>query len=420
MGRRELEQSRRNNNAEKSKKRFPKIPKMIGEGLLVLGMVGSLGACGAKMATAARVEQASGATLTEREALLESQVVLAPSADGRTLSAEVIVFEPASSTGGESIREVMEGIVEDCRGSGSMNECINDRAIEAVMTVGIIRLENPTLEFEYYNRETGEWESLNSMGLVRENECDISNLAPGMIRVRFIGTEEVIASLAQHEILNLQGTAAERAAGDVAEGRRIADSLVAAGRTLEMSEQELDQLDSRLPYIRGTAAMMVLQSGVVSGGQVQIDHERISVDGERMLRISANVTGEGTYLWLHYQSVGNDQLLLNPRYTETSQPRYSGMVMRNVTLTDGTTGDFVVRVYGNNTRPSQTREFSPIVESDGRVRAENVLYQLEAGGLVPEINSPFSGNLSQSARVRNSPTDTVHEYGATTSVVLIR
>ncbi len=377
MGRRELEQSRRNDNAEKSKKRFPKIPKMIGEGLLILGMIGTLGACGAKMATSSRIEQSSGATLIGREALLESQVVLAPSSDGRTLSAEVIVFEPASSIGGEDIREVMEGIVESCRDSGSLQECINDRAIEQVARTGTRQLENPTLEFEYYNRETGEWESLNSMGLVRENECDISNLAPGMIRVRFIGTEDVRASYSNFEMI-----------------------------------QNIS--------LRGTAAIAVLQSGVESGGQVQIDHERVSVDGERMLRISANVTGESTYLWLHYQTMGNNQYLLNPGYTETSQPRYTGMVMRNVTLTDGTTGDFVVRVYGNNTRPSQTREFSPIVESDGRVRAENVLYQLEAGGLVPELNGPFVGNLSQSARVRNSPFDTVHEYGATRSVVLIR
>ncbi len=374
MGRREVEQSRRDIVKDRPKKRFPKVPKMIGEGLLVLGMVGTLGACGAKMATTGRVEQSSGATLIEREALLESQVVLAPSSDGRTLSAEVVVFEPSSSTGRESIREVMEGIVEACRDSGNMQSCINDRAIE---TTGRRQLENPTLEFEYYNRETGEWESLNEMGLVQGTDCDISNLAPGIIRVRFNEADGVRSSYTVHEMI-----------------------------------QNIS--------LRGTAAIAVLQSGVESGGQVQIDHERISVDGQRMLRISANVTGENMYLWLHYQSIGTEQLVLNPRYSETSQPRYVGVVMRNITLTDGTTGDFVVRVYGNGTRPSQSGEFSPMVESDGRVRPENVLYQLESGGLVPELNSRYSENLSEAAKTSSSPRDTVHEYGATRSVVLIR
>jgi len=376
MGRREIEQSRKNSNAEKSKKRFPKVPKMIGEGLLVLGMVGTLGACGAKMATSGRIEQSSGATLTEREALLESQVVVAPSSDGRTLSAEVIVFEAASSTGGESIREVMEGIVETCRDSGNMQSCINDHAIEAV---GRRQLENPTLEFEYYNPGIGDWESLNEMGLVRENECDISNLLPGTIRVTFTPSE---------------------------------------GESIRPSFAEHDMRETI--SLRGTAAIAVLQSGVESGGQIQIDHERVSVDGERMLRISANVTGESTYLWLHYQTIGNDQLLLNPRYRETRQPRYTGMVMRNVTLTDGTTGDFVVRVYGNSSRLELMPPYSPIIESGGRVRPENVICQLESGGLVPELNGPFAGNISRAARETDSPTDTVHEYGATRSVVLIR
>ncbi len=217
------------------------------------------------------------------------------------------------------------------------------------------------------------------MGLVHGNDCDISNLIPGTIRVTFTPSEgeSIGPSFAEHDM-------------------RGAISL------------------------RGTVAIAVLQSGAESGGQIQISHERVSVDGERMLRITANVTGENTYLWLHYQTIGNDQLLLNPGYTETSQPRYSGVVMRNVTLTDGTTGDFVVRVYGNATRPSVAGEFSPVVESDGRVRPENVLYQLEAGGLVPEINAPVSANLSEEARETIYPVDTVHEYGATRSVVLIR
>ncbi len=52
-------------------------------------------------------------------------------------------------------------------------------------------------------------------------------------------------------VAGLNGTAADRAAGDVAEGRRIASSLITAGRTAGMSEQELERLAARLPYHYG-------------------------------------------------------------------------------------------------------------------------------------------------------------------------
>ena len=55
--------------------------------------------------------------------------------------------------------------------------------------------------------------------------------------------------------------------------------------------------------------------------------------------------------------------------------------MRGVQLTDGSRGDFVVKVYGNMSRPAGlpagTGEWSPIAESDGRVRPENVVMRLE-------------------------------------------
>jgi len=52
-------------------------------------------------------------------------------------------------------------------------------------------------------------------------------------------------------IAGLNGTAADRAAGDVAKERKIASSLVTAGRAAGMSEQELERLASRLPYHYG-------------------------------------------------------------------------------------------------------------------------------------------------------------------------
>lgn len=54
-------------------------------------------------------------------------------------------------------------------------------------------------------------------------------------------------------IAALRGTAADRAAGDVAEGKKIADAAVTAGRAVGMSERELAKLAGTLPYHYGDA-----------------------------------------------------------------------------------------------------------------------------------------------------------------------
>jgi hypothetical protein len=53
------------------------------------------------------------------------------------------------------------------------------------------------------------------------------------------------------KIRGLRGTAADRAAGDVEEGRKVAESLVTAGRSVGLSGSDLDRLAGRLPYHYG-------------------------------------------------------------------------------------------------------------------------------------------------------------------------
>jgi hypothetical protein len=164
-----------------------------------------------------------------------------------------------------------------------------------------------------------------------------------------------------------------------------------------------------------------LQSGRTSAGQTEIGMQRRIDGGTSILTYTANVTGDNmTYNWFMYQDAGTgNQLLLNPRYRETSQPRYVGAVVRDATLTDGTRGDFVVRVYGNATAPASDSEFSPVVERDGRVRPENVLYALQNGSLEPVRDSRLQQNLDECCMARASPMVSVVEYAATTAVLIV-
>jgi hypothetical protein len=164
-----------------------------------------------------------------------------------------------------------------------------------------------------------------------------------------------------------------------------------------------------------------LQSGRTSAGQTEIDVQRRMDGGTSILTFTANVTGDNmTYYWFMFQDAGTgNQLLLNPTYRETSQPRYVGAVVRDATLTDGTRGDFVVRVYGNATAPAQTQEFAPILESDGRVRPENVLFRLEGGSLSPVRDSRFRQSLGSCTFQKASPAVSVIDYGATTAVLIV-
>lgn len=57
----------------------------------------------------------------------------------------------------------------------------------------------------------------------------------------------------QRSIASQTGTAADRAAGDIAEGKKVATALVTAGRSLGMSAKDLQALAGKLPYHYGEA-----------------------------------------------------------------------------------------------------------------------------------------------------------------------
>ncbi len=193
-----------------------------------------------------------------------------------------------------------------------------------------------------------------------------------------------------------RSTMGERVTPSVADEQALAREAVAAGRNLDL---------------RGTAAMFVSSS--------ELSLERYQEGGERRIRAILDVSGSNLqYNWLFYQDTGQgNQLLMNPNYEQTGQPRYIGTVMRNITLTDGRTGDFTVRVRSSGLTPSQGPEYVPMVEPNGRVRPENVLYALETGSLIPDVNTV---NFSETCMRTSVPQASVRELGQTTPVVLIR
>ncbi|MFH0884467.1 MAG: hypothetical protein V1861_02045 [Candidatus Micrarchaeota archaeon] len=137
-----------------------------------------------------------------------------------------------------------------------------------------------------------------------------------------------------------------------------------------------------------------------------------------------------TYYWFMFQDIqpSTGLLLLNPRYRDTqTQPpplRYTGMLMRGVTLTDGTTGDFVVRVRRVDA-PSRDLEWAAVTEANGRIRPENVVFQMRSGTMDPVPDARLERNIDQSSFWRyhemGQPDQaTVVEHGPITPVLIVR
>jgi hypothetical protein len=133
-----------------------------------------------------------------------------------------------------------------------------------------------------------------------------------------------------------------------------------------------------------------------------------------------------TFYWFMFQDIqpSSGLLLLNPRYRDSTQPRYSGMLIRGATLTDGTTGDFVVRVRRMDA-PSRDLEWAAVTETDGRIRPENVVCQMRQGTMEPVRDARLERTIDQAAFARQhdmgSPDQaTVVEYGPITPVLIVR
>lgn len=97
--------------------------------------------------------------------LNESSVVIVPASDDNPtmLNISVLVYEPASSTGGTNIRDVMEEIVQECRAEGGdLQTCINQRALERTAAsenyqMNLRTLENAHVTVEFYNPQVNAW-----------------------------------------------------------------------------------------------------------------------------------------------------------------------------------------------------------------------------------------------------------------------
>lgn len=109
-----------------------------------------------------------------------------------------------------------------------------------------------------------------------------------------------------------------------------------------------------------------------------------------------------TFSWLVFQSLGRtdasgDKImyLLNPNNTGTSD-RYSGVLVRNITLTSGETGDFVVKTRATEVSPSVGPEWEPVLNPDGKVDPSNVLFQTKQGTYGdPVLDNRFRKNYTE-------------------------
>jgi hypothetical protein len=128
-----------------------------------------------------------------------------------------------------------------------------------------------------------------------------------------------------------------------------------------------------------------------------------------------------TYYWFMFQDIqpSTGMLLLNPQYRDTTQPRYVGMVQRGATTTDGRTGDFVVRVRRVDA-PSRDLEWAVVAEADGRIRPENILFEMRSGTMDPVRDTRLEANIQSVAFARSSTQQTVVNYGPITPVLIVR
>jgi hypothetical protein len=105
--------------------------------------------------------------LFPQENLKESQVIITPAnSEGKVLNLSVLVFEPATSTGGTDIRVVMQEIVAGCASAADRQGCIQRAALERTAAsrdyqMNLTSLENAHFIVEYFNPQgnayRGQW-----------------------------------------------------------------------------------------------------------------------------------------------------------------------------------------------------------------------------------------------------------------------
>src|SRR5512143_579694 len=318
--------------------RMREVMKPLAEGLTIVALAAALSGCKTN-------QEPRPAPLGQPN---ESQVILAPAEeDGKVINMALLEYEPGATKAVSSLRNAhftVEYFNGDGRGASWLGvpECLDvvaDQVGPAQRPVG----NGATMPVPYYY-----------------GQCDLSVVTAGPLRTDFRVTfvpqpnDNVAPSTAIYEFTG---------AGPLERARRTVFESDHVGRT--------------------------------AGGQVfgvGVTHIRKN-GGPFVVGVVLNVVDSTPTDWMVYQREGASMRLLNPRYSEGSNARYIGAVMRGVQLTDGSRGDFVVKVYGNMSRPAGlpagTGEWSPITESDGRIRPDNVIMRLETGKLYPDASRPL-------------------------------
>jgi hypothetical protein len=192
--------------------------------------------------------------LFPQESLKESQVIITPAnTEGSILNLTVLVFEPATSTGGTDIRTVMEQIVQECASAANRMTCIEQKSLERTAasrdyTMNLTSLPNAHFVVEYFNPQgnayRGQWtviESCNDIvtdrvgvayrpdpttgAMIASNynyvQCDIGpsvgQMSRAYIRATFVPLpdQQVSQSSAEYEYSNAHVTPATQFAQDL-------------------------------------------------------------------------------------------------------------------------------------------------------------------------------------------------------------
>lgn len=130
------------------------------------------------------------------------------------------------------------------------------------------------------------------------------------------------------------------------------------------------------------------------------------------------------YTWFMFQTIHKGEpYLLNPKSRKSGQQRYIGVLKRDITLTDGTTGDFVVRVKPSGYKPTEGPPYVPAdVTPKGEYRTESVLFEVQGGTNIPILDKRLQTNeqISTVAQRRVGYNKAAcHHYGADVTPVVV-
>ncbi len=243
------------------------------------------------------------------------------------------------------------------------------------------------------------------------------------------------------EILAVAGEA-------VNDGKRSSFAIRANIRALENAVESLDEGNlNKIPIPKEVVKPPVRAQVYVPEAAIDINRERsynqtrvrftvnYVMDDNKRVDTATLKGNEYTFYWFIYQSLGGRDAtgqpvlyLLNPMYSDTTQPRYLGVIYRNVTLEDGKKGDFMIRVARSHLAPSPGNpEWKPMVQLGGKVALKDVLYELKPGTAEPirddrlaATMTAFENDNKSLVRLTKSPTTAVVEYGETIPVVAVR